>query len=79
MTVVNGDEKVDLENTQLYSGHQCMGLEAALAWETCTFGMTKKLLCLDSSFTKITIELHCNLWKLSYNLSTKIVSSVYDR
>ena len=35
-----------------------MGLEAALTWETCTFGLTKKLPCLDSSFTKITIELY---------------------
>ena len=35
-----------------------MGLEAALARETCTFGLTKKLPCLDSSFTKITIELY---------------------
>ena len=40
-----------------------MGLEAALAWETCTFGLTKKLPCIDSSFTKITIELYCDLWK----------------
>ena len=29
-----------------------MDLEAALAWKTCTFGLTKKLPCLDSSFTK---------------------------
>ena len=29
-----------------------MGLEAALAWKTCTFSLTKKLQCLDSSFTK---------------------------
>ena len=42
-----------------------MGLEAALAWKTCTFGLTKKLLCPDSSFTKITIELYHDLWKLS--------------
>ena len=38
--------------TSNISGQQCMGLEAALAWETCTFGLTKKLPCLDSSFTK---------------------------
>ena len=44
-----------------------MSLEAALAWETCTFGLTKKLLCLDSSFTKIPIELYCDLWKLFYS------------
>ena len=44
-----------------------MGLEAALAWETCTFGLTKKLPRLDSSFTKITIELYCDLWKLFYS------------
>ena len=29
-----------------------MVLEAALAWETCTFGLKKKLPYLDSSFTK---------------------------
>ena len=34
-----------------------MGLEVALAWETCTFGLTKKLPCPDSSFSKLTIEL----------------------
>ena len=33
-----------------------MGLDAALAWETCTFGLTK-----------ITIELYCDLWKLFYS------------
>ena len=33
-----------------------MGLEAALAWKTCTFGLTKKLPCLDSSFTKILLN-----------------------
>ena len=32
-----------------------MSLEAALAWETCTFGLTKKLPCLDNLFTKKTI------------------------
>ena len=39
-----------------------MRLEAALAWKTCTFGLTKKLPCLDStvSFTKATITL-CDL------------------
>ena len=29
-----------------------MGLEAALAWKTCTFDLTNKLPCLDSLFTK---------------------------
>ena len=29
-----------------------MGLEAALAWKTCTFGLTKKLPCLDSFIYK---------------------------
>ena len=29
-----------------------MSLEAALVWETCTFGLTKKLPCLDSSFAE---------------------------
>ena len=42
-----------------------MDLEAALAWETCTFGLTKKLPCLDSLFTKITIGLYCNLGSFS--------------
>ena len=50
-----------------------MGLEAALAWETCTFGLTKKLPCLESSFTKLTIELYYDLWKLFYSKSTKII------
>ena len=29
-----------------------MGLEAALAWKTCSFGLTKELLCLDSFIYK---------------------------
>ena len=29
-----------------------MGHEAALAWKTCTFGLTKKLPCPDSSIYK---------------------------
>ena len=29
-----------------------MGLEAALTWKTCTFGLTKKLPCLDSFIYK---------------------------
>ena len=29
-----------------------MGLKVALAWKTCTFGLTKKLPGLDSSFAK---------------------------
>ena len=37
-----------------------MGLEAALVWKTCTFGLTKKLMW-TVSFTK-TIELCCDLW-----------------
>ena len=53
-----------------------MGLEAALAWETCTFGLTKKLPCLDSSFTKITIELYCDLWKLFYSKWTEIIVEI---
>ena len=53
--------------TSNISGQECMGLEAALAWETCTFGLTKKLPCLDSSFTKITIELYYDVWKLFYS------------
>ena len=42
-----------------------MGLDAALAWETCTFGMTKKLPCLDSLFTKITVMLLLTEWEVS--------------
>ena len=34
--------------TSNISGQQCMCLEADLAWKTCTFGLTKKLSCLDS-------------------------------
>ena len=29
--------------TSNISGQKCMGLKAALAWKTCTFGLTKKL------------------------------------
>ena len=29
-----------------------MGLEAALTWKTCSFGLTKKLLCTDSFIYK---------------------------
>ena len=34
--------------TSNISGQQCMGLEAALTWKTCTFGFTKELPCTDS-------------------------------
>ena len=37
-----------------------MGLEAPVAWKTCTFGLTKKLPYQDSSFTK-NYELYCDL------------------
>ena len=33
-----------------------MGLEAALAWKTCTFGLTKKLACKQFHL-QITVEL----------------------
>ena len=52
------------------SGQQCMGLEAALAWETCTFGLT------NSSFTKITIELYHDLRKLFYSKRTEITVEI---
>ena len=58
------------------SGQQCMGLEAALAWEICTFGLTKKLPCLHSSFTKETIELYCDLWKLFYSKRADIIVGI---
>ena len=29
-----------------------MGLEAALTWKTCNFGLTKKLPCIDSFIHK---------------------------
>ena len=29
-----------------------MGLDAALTWKTCTFGLTKKLICTDSLIYK---------------------------
>ena len=38
--------------TSSISGQQCMGLEAALTWKTCTFGLTKKLPCTDSFIHK---------------------------
>ena len=53
--------------TSNISGQQCMGIEAALVWKTCTFGLTKKLPCLDSFIYKKTIELYCDLWKLFYS------------
>ena len=31
---------------------QCMGLETALTWKTCTFGLTKKLPCTDNFIYK---------------------------
>ena len=34
------------------SGQQCMRLEAALTWKTCTFGLTKELPCTDSLIYK---------------------------
>ena len=54
-----------------------MGLQAALAWKTCTFGLTKKLPCLYSSFTKKTIELHCDLWKLFHSKWTEIIVEIH--
>ena len=45
-----------------------MDLEAALAWKTRTFGLTKKLSCLDSSFTKTKL----------LSLIARITSSVQD-
>ena len=62
--------------TSNISAQQCMGIEAALAWKTCTFGLTKKLPCLDSSFTKITIELYCNLWMLFYSKLTEVIVEI---
>ena len=38
--------------TSNISGQQCMGLEIALTWKTCTFGVTKKLSCADSFIYK---------------------------
>ena len=53
-----------------------MSLEAALDWETCTFGLTKKQPCPDSSFTKITIELYYDLWNLFYSKCTEIIAEI---
>ena len=39
--------------TSKISGQQCMGLEAALAWKTCTFGLTKKLACKQFHLQKL--------------------------
>ena len=38
--------------TSSISGQQCVGLEAVLAWKTCTFGLTKKLPCTNSFIYK---------------------------
>ena len=38
--------------TSNISGQQCVGLEAALTWKTCTFGLTKKLPCTNSFIYK---------------------------
>ena len=40
-----------------------MGHEAALAWKTCTFGLTKKLSCRQFHLQKA-IEQNCDLWKI---------------
>ena len=40
-----------------------MGLEAALAWKTCTFGLTEKLSSRQFHLKK-TIELYCEFWRL---------------
>ena len=47
-----------------------------LLWETCTSGLTMELPCLDSSFTKITIELYCDLWKLFYSKWTEMIVEI---
>ena len=39
--------------TSNISGQQCVGLEAALAWKTCTFGLTKKLSCRQFHLQKL--------------------------
>ena len=38
--------------TSNISSQQCMGLEAALTWKSCTFGLTRKLPCTDSFIYK---------------------------
>ena len=43
-----------------------MGLEAAQAGKTCTFGLTKKLARKQFHLQK-TVELYCDLWKLFYS------------
>ena len=61
--------------TSNISGQQCMGLEAALAWKTCTFGLTNNLACKQFHLQKA-IELHCNLWKLSCSKWTEIIVEI---
>ena len=38
-------------------GKKCMGFEAALAWKTCFFGLTKKLPCTDRFIYKTLLDL----------------------
>ena len=52
-----------------------MGLEAALAWKTCTFGLTKKLACKQFHLQK-TIELYRDLWELFYSKWTEIIEEI---
>ena len=52
-----------------------MGLEAALARKSCTFGLTKKLACKQFHLQKA-IELYCDLWKLFYSKWTEIIVEI---
>ena len=53
-----------------------MGLEAALARKTRTFGLTKKLPCRQFHFIQKAIELYCDLWKLFYSKRTEIIVEI---
>ena len=61
--------------TSNISGQQCMGLEAALARKTCTFGLTKKPTCKQFHLQK-TIELYCDIWKPFYSKWTEIIVEI---
>ena len=57
-----------------------MGLEAALAWKTCAFGLTKKETTMSRQFIyKKTIELYCDLWKLFYTSGNSIDLILVDK
>ena len=57
------------------SGHQCMDLEAALAWKPALLVWQRKY-HVNSFIYKKAIELYCNLWKLFYSKWTEIIVEI---